>query len=123
MSPQDDGWMDEEAGPVSRPYTVTGGRTRHGGTRNFDLNDIVITTGTGARRPFYPGPEHHRILGLCQRPTVVADLTAALGLPLSVVRVLLGDLFYEGLISVSRQAQRATDRRLLQKVLDGLNAL
>jgi hypothetical protein len=44
-------------------------------------------------------------------------------LPLGVVRVLLGDLLYEDLISVSRQAQRVTDRRLLQQVLDGLNAL
>jgi hypothetical protein len=39
------------------------------------------------------------------------------------VRVLLGDLLYEDLVSVSRQAQRVTDRNLLQHVLDGLNAL
>jgi hypothetical protein len=37
--------------------------------------------------------------------------------------VLLGDLLYEDLVSVSRQAQRVTDRGLLQKVLNGLNAL
>jgi Protein of unknown function (DUF742) len=123
MSPQDDGWTDEDAGPVARPYTVTGGRTRPRGERHFDLIDIVVATGAEPRRAFSPGPEHRRILGLCQRPTVVADLTAAIGLPLGVVRVLLGDLLYEDLISVSRQAQRVTDRRLLQKVLDGLHAL
>lgn len=123
MGAQDEGWIDEDAGPVARPYMVTGGRTRPVGMRNFDLIDIVTTTGAGPRPTFYPGPEHHRILSLGQRPTMVADLAGALGLPLSVVRVLLGDLFYEDLISVSRQAQRVTDRRLLQKVLDGLNAL
>jgi hypothetical protein len=123
MNPQDDGWMDEDAGPVARPYMVTGGRTRARGERNFDVIDIVVATGAGPRRGFSPGPEHRRILGLCQRPTVVADLTAAIGLPLGVVRVLLGDLLHEDLISVSKQAQRVTDMGLLQKVLNGLHAL
>jgi hypothetical protein len=123
MSPQDDGWMDEDAGPVARPYTVTGGRTRPRGERHFDLIDVIVATGAESRRGFSPGPEHRRILGLCQRPTVVADLAAALGLPVGVVRVLLGDLLYEDLISVSRQAQPVTDRRLLQQVLDSLRAL
>jgi hypothetical protein len=122
MSPSDDEWLDEDAGRVARPYTVTGGRTRPRGERQFDLIDIVVATGAQARRTFSPGPEHSHILGLCQRPTVVADLTAAVGLPLGLVRVLLGDLLYEDLISVSKQAQR-TDMRLLQKVLDSLRAL
>jgi hypothetical protein len=115
--------MDEDAGPVARPYTVTGGRTRPVGERQFDLIDIVWSTGAEPRRDFPPGPEHRRILSLCQRPLVVAELTAAIGLPLGVVRVLLGDLLYEDLISVSRQAQRVTDRNLLQHVLDGLKAM
>jgi hypothetical protein len=122
MSPRDDEWLDEDAGRVARPYMVTGGRTRPRGERQFDLIDIVVATGAQARRAFSPGPEHSHLLGLCQRPTVVADLTAAVGLPLGLVRVLLGDLLYEDLISVSKQAQR-TDMRLLQKVLDSLKAL
>jgi hypothetical protein len=123
MRPPDEGWIEEEAGPVARPYTVTGGRTRPRGERRFDLIDIVTATGAGSRRDFSPGPEHRRILGLCQRPMVVADLAAAIGLPLGVVRVLLGDLLYEDLIIVARQAERVTDRRLLQQVLNGLHAL
>jgi hypothetical protein len=113
----------EDAGPVARPYTVTGGRTRARGERNFDLIDIIVATGGEPGRGFSPGPEHSQILGLCQRPTVVADLTAAVRLPLGLVRVLLGDLLHEDLISVSRQAQRVTDRGLLQKVLDSLKAM
>jgi hypothetical protein len=123
MSPQDDGWMDGDVGPVARPYTVTGGRTRPRGERHFDLIDVVVATGAESRRAFSPGPEHRRILGLCQRPTVVADLAYALGLPVGVVRVLLGDLLYEDLVSVSRQAERVTDTRLLRRVLDSLRAL
>jgi Protein of unknown function (DUF742) len=122
MSPRDDEWLDEDAGRVARPYTVTGGRTRPRGERQFDLIDIVVATGAEPGGAFSPGPEHRHILGLCQRPTVVADLTAAVGLPLGLVRVLLADLLYEDQISVSRQAQR-TDMRLLQKVLDSLKAL
>src|ERR1700744_1455815 len=120
MSPQDDGWIDEEAGPVARPYMVTGGRTKPVGERKFDLIDIVVATGAEPHRAFSPGPEHRRILELCQRPLAVAELAAMIGLPLGVVAVLLGDLLYEDLINVFRQAQRITDRGLLQKVLDGL---
>src|SRR3984957_21005682 len=115
MSPSDDGWIDEDAGPVARHYTVTGGRTRPLGDRQFDLIDIVSAPGAAPRRGFFPGPEHQRLLELCQRPTVVAALTAAVGLPLGLVRVLLADLLYEELISVSKQTQRVTDRGLLQK--------
>jgi len=122
MSPSDDEWLDEDAGRVARPYMVTGGRTRPRGERQFDLIDIVVATGAVPGGAFSPGPEHRHILGLCQRPTVVADLTAAVGLHLGLVRVLLGDLLYEDLISVSKQAQR-TDMRLLQRVLDHLKAL
>jgi hypothetical protein len=123
MSPRDDEWLDEDAGRVAgRPYTVTGGRTRPRGERQFDLIDIVVVTGAEPGEAFSAGPEHGHILSLCQRPTLVAELTAAVGLPLGLVRVLLADLLYEDLISVSRQAQR-TDRRLLQRVLDSLKAL
>jgi Protein of unknown function (DUF742) len=122
MSPRDDEWLDEDAGRVARPYTVTGGRTRPRGERQFDLIDIIVSTGAEPGGAFSPGPEHRHILDRCQRPTVVADLTAAVGLPLGLVRVLLADLVYEELISVSKQAQR-TDRRLLQRVLDSLRAM
>jgi Protein of unknown function (DUF742) len=122
MSPSDDEWLDEDAGRVARPYMVTGGRTRSRGMRQFDLIDIIVATGADPGAAFAPGPEHSHIVGLCQRPTVVADLTAAVGLPLGLVRVLLGDLLDENLISVSKQAQR-TDRHLLQRVLDSLKAL
>lgn len=117
--------MDGDAGPVARPYMVTAGRTRPRGETYFDLIDVVVATRAEPSGTFTAGPEHHRILGLCQRPIVVADLASAIGLPLSLVRVLLADLVYEGLINTVRKAPagRVTDRRLLQKVLDGLHAL
>ena len=121
----DDDWMDWNAGPVARPYTVTGGRTRPRGETYFDLIDVVARSSTPADPFAIASPERSRILDLCTNQVTVADLASATGLPLGVVRVLLADLVHEGLIRVTRAATRGrvTDRHLLRQVLDGLNAL
>lgn len=124
MSSDDDAWMDWDAGPVSRPYTVTGGRTRPRGERYFDLVDLVARTGKPADH-LSASPERSQILALCHAPVTVADLASAMGLPLGVVRVLLDDLVSENLIEVLATAPRGrvTDKRLLRQVLDALHAL
>ena len=63
MSSDDDRWMDWDAGPVARPYTVTGGRTRPRGERYFDLVDVVARTGRPAESRTL-SPEHIQILNL-----------------------------------------------------------
>lgn len=125
MSSPDDRWADAEPGPVSRPYTVTGGRTKPRGTRYFDLVDMVVCRAGQAESASF-SPERSRILGTCQIPVSVAELAAVIGLPLGVVRVLLGDLVHENLIEVIESAPRGgavADQRLLGKVLAGLRAL
>ena len=125
MGSEDDRWGYEEAGPVSRPYIVTGGRVRPRGTRYFDLVDLVVRSARQADISSF-SPEWVRILDLCRIPISVAELAAALGLPLGVVRVLLDDLMHEGLIEVMESAPRGgivTDQRLLSKVLERLRAL
>jgi Protein of unknown function (DUF742) len=125
MDSQDDRWTYEEAGPVSRPYTVTGGRTRPRGTQHFDLVDMVVRSARSADTTSF-SPERSHILDLCRIPVSVAELAAIIGLPLGVVRVLLDDLLYENLIEVMATAPRGgavTDQRLLRKVLEGLQAL
>src|ERR1700730_294054 len=124
MSSEDDRWMDWEAGPVSRPYTVTGGRTERRSAQRFDLVDVVVRSTRSLIGAHLP-PECARILELCLLPVAVAELASGMGLPLGVVRVLLDDLVQEGLIEVRSAAPRGrvTDKRLLQKVLDGLNSL
>jgi hypothetical protein len=121
---EDDRWTYEETGPVSRPYTVTGGRTRQRGTRYFDLVDIVVRSGTPADTTPV-SPERGRILDLCRVPVSVAEVSAIIGLPLGVVRVLLDDLLCENLIEIMEAAPRGkvTDPALLTKVLQGLRAL
>jgi hypothetical protein len=117
-------WLDQEAGPVVRPYAVTMGRTLPSGGASFGLIDVVVATGGRTPEHFRPGPEHRRILNLCRRPTPIVDLTSEIDLPLGVVRVLLGDLMSEGMLRViSTQKQQVTDQRLLRMVLDGLESL
>jgi hypothetical protein len=117
-------WLDEEAGPVVRPYAVTKGRTSSGSATQFGLIDVVAATGEWPRPHFRPGPEHRKIMELCRWPKPVIDIASETDLPVGVVRVLLGDLIDEGLLRVlPAQRKPQTDQRLLRMVLDGLQSL
>jgi Protein of unknown function (DUF742) len=117
-------WFDADAGPVVRPYAVTRGRTRSPG-RPLDLIAVVVgyPPSTADRR--WLEPEHLRLLARCRRPITVADLASDTGLPLGVVRVLLGDLRDRGLAAVSDPApsEFARDEAVLRMVLDELHSL
>ncbi|MFJ4674671.1 DUF742 domain-containing protein [Kitasatospora sp. NPDC088783] len=134
-TPVDDRWFDDEAGPVVRLFSMTRGRARPVDDGLFDLISLVTAAGPdpgpgGARPELTPDltldPEHHAILGLCRdEPLSVAELGSYTDLPVSVVRVLLGDLHDADLISVTRPVQLAQqpDERLLRDVINGLRAL
>ncbi|MBV9794002.1 MAG: DUF742 domain-containing protein [Actinobacteria bacterium] len=124
MDTDDSSWVDGDAGPVARPYMLTGGRTRPRGRTRIDLIDYIVRTGKSSE-DYLVTPERVQILKLCQRPITVADLAAATKIPLGLVRVLLADLVSDGLVSVRAQAPAGpvTDTGLLQKVLNGLQAL
>ncbi len=119
-------WLDREAGPLVRPYAMTRGRTRPEGG-DFELITVVTATGVPAGERLRYSPDHARVLRACARPVAVVDLSADLGLPIGVVRVLLGDLRDEGLISVVHAVESAQGRRppkgVLREVLNGLRAL
>jgi Protein of unknown function (DUF742) len=125
MSRSKDRWLDRDAGPVVRLYALTQGRTRPAGKSSLDLIDVVVAANPGTAGGLRPGPEHRKLLRLSHRPVPVVDLASETGLPIGVVRVLLGDLSQHGLIRVYTPAERgsANDERLLRKVLDGLHAL
>lgn len=122
-------WYDHEAGPLVRPYAMTGGRTRPGpaGVR-FDLISLVtLAPGTaGTDDDAALGPEHRLLIELCRTETQsVAELAAGADLPVGVVRVLLGDLLELGRVTVSRPVPPAQlpDERILREVIAGLRAL
>jgi hypothetical protein len=124
MTRSENEWLDDEAGPVVRPYALTRGRTRP--TREgFDLIAIIVASATASFAPPGAGPEHLAILELCIRPLSVAEVSAKMRLPLGVVRVLLGDLLDQGLIVVRKPAptNQSPDEHVLKEVLHGLKAL
>jgi hypothetical protein len=125
MSAADDElWVDDQAGPVVRPFTVARGRAQRSG-KVLDLIAVVLTAEVPMPDPLTLSPEDEIILELCIRPQSVADIAAALALPVGVVRVLLSDLAGRGLIAVRDPAppSAAPDARLLREVIDGLRAL
>lgn len=125
--PDYDRWVDREAGPVVRPYALTGGRTDPVGDTVLDLISVIAAAGPPPGPAQSPGltPEHRKLIGLCQEPTTVADAAADMALPLGVVRVLLADLVQQDMITVQpRRAMRPrANTDLLREVLDGLRSL
>ncbi|KAB1948765.1 DUF742 domain-containing protein [Micromonospora sp. ALFpr18c] len=119
----DEAWYDDDAGPVARPYTMTGGRTAPERGR-FDLISLVVARRTAnPRTPLFP--EQARIVELCHHPVSVAELGAELDLPLGTVRVLLGDLLAAGLIETHEPPtlSELPSAELLESILVGLRAL
>ncbi|MEU3613405.1 DUF742 domain-containing protein [Streptomyces sp. NPDC006872] len=121
-------WYDSEAGPLVRPYAMTGGRTKPGPTGvRFDLIALVtLDPGAPGTDGMAIGPEHRTLIDLCCTETQsVAELSAGSDLPVGVVRVLLGDLLELGCVTVSRPVPPAQlpDERILREVIEGLRAL
>ena len=117
------GWLDGEAGPVVRPYTVTRGRARP--TTAFDLLAFVQARRDPAEVGPHLQPECRALLRRAGEPVSVAELASAVDLPLGVVRILLGDMLQSGLITLhqpGRGAQRSDDR-ILKAVINGLRSL
>ncbi|MEU8262413.1 DUF742 domain-containing protein [Micromonospora sp. NPDC048999] len=118
-------WLDAAAGPVVRPYTLTGGRVRPP-VDGFDLVAFVLAT-PATDAAGLPGlqPEHRRLVELARTPAVLADLAAGLDLAVGVVRVLLGDLIARGLVTVHQPpaAVHLPDDNILKAVVSGLRAL
>jgi hypothetical protein len=119
---------DDEAGPLVRLYAMTSGRARPPDSAGrIDL--MAIVKSTGARPPAFLPPEQRDLLRLCgDSPQPVADLASDSGLPVGVVRVLLGELLAHKLVRISPPTQgssgsRRPDAQTLRDVIDGLRAL
>jgi len=108
-----------------RSYVLTGGRTR--GRSDLPFEALIQVTAHG--RAVRPGLalERREILSRCIGSISIAEISAHLRLPLGVVRVLVGDMVDEGLLTASAPDHSRTgdrpDRLLLERVLDGLQSL
>ncbi len=110
-----------------RPYALTGGRVRS--TTELALETIVILTDRGATHGEERGPERRNICRLCEEPISIIEISARLGLPLGVIRVLVGDMVTDGLLNTHRldgtsaESGSRPDQRLLERVLHGLQTI
>ncbi|RRO18151.1 DUF742 domain-containing protein [Saccharopolyspora rhizosphaerae] len=97
-------WSAEEPGPLVRPYVHTGGRTDCTG-EELDVSALLSAI---------PGTDGHglslsaaAVRELCVEPVSLAEIAAALECPISVTRVLVGELVDQGML---RLAAPRTDR-------------
>ncbi|GAB7180692.1 DUF742 domain-containing protein [Kitasatospora sp. Ki12] len=107
-----------------RLYTITKGRSRSP-ENAFDLVTLIV-----AERQPASGmqSEHVRILRMCEAPTAVVEVAAELALPISVVKILLGDLLESGAVTARHprfapNKARLPDLDTLKQVLHGLQRL
>lgn len=117
MSRSGQGW--DEGGP-ERLYVITGGRSHSDEQADLDLVTLIV-----AREDSKLGmqPELAAILRICRSPLSVAEISAHLALPASVVGVLLNDLLAEGRVEARAPAAKHPDIALIEAVINGLQKL
>ncbi|GLW46100.1 hypothetical protein Stsp02_17620 [Streptomyces sp. NBRC 14336] len=94
-----------------------------GGDRaNLDLVTLIVAR---ADPPPSATPEQTALLRLCTAPLSVAELSAYLSLPFSVVTVVLTQMLADELVEAHKPLvrQSVADRSLLEAVMHGLQKL
>ncbi|WP_042397429.1 DUF742 domain-containing protein [Streptacidiphilus carbonis] len=116
-----DGEWDESDQP-ERLYVITRGRSGTGERAALDLVTLIVSL---AEPEPAMQPEHAAILRLCRSPLSLAELSAYLSLPVSVVNLLLADLLAEGRVQARKPVPKAIvpDRSLIEAVMHGLQRL
>lgn len=113
---------DERVVPV---YALTQGRTRAGG-RDLPLECLVTATEYGARNEVSLQLELHAIVAMTNRPQSLAEIGAALHVPIGVARVLVSDLAEAGYVTISMPVNvdqnGRPNRQILERLLDGLRS-
>ncbi|MET8168343.1 DUF742 domain-containing protein [Streptomyces sp. NPDC005329] len=113
-----DGAEGEGKNP-ERLYIITGA---DGERAPVDLVTLVVAR---AEPPSSATPEQTAVLRMCAAPLSVAEISAYLGLPFSVVTVLLTEMLAAELVQARAPIvrQQLPDRSLLEAVMHGLQRL
>jgi hypothetical protein len=114
-----------EGDSVVPAYALTQGRTRSIG-RELGLETLVTATEYGRRNESSLQMESHAILSMTSRPISVAEIGAAIHVPIGVARVLVSDLADAGYLTVSMpvgmDVNGRPNRQILERLLDGLRS-
>ena len=121
MSPDERGHADRVV-PV---YAVTRGRTRGDG-QELPLEAVVTATGLTPAGGASLQMESRAIVEMCARPKSLAEIGAALKVPVGVARVLVGDLANGGHLDVhlprTGDGDGGPGHVILGRLLDGLRS-
>ena len=94
-------------GTSIRPFLVTSGRTT--GATDIAVEAQVMITPRGQTSVENLSFEYRDIVTMCAEPLAVAELAARLSLHLGVIRVLVGDLQHQGMVTTYAPEADATD--------------
>lgn len=124
MNDQRESWFDDEAGPLVRLYAVTRGRSD--GRPELNMLTLVVYSGAAILRR--TEPEYAEILRLSRTVQSIAELSAQMNLPLTTMKVLVGDLVDDGLLDhrapePAPETGPPRDVGMLRAVLRGIQAL
>jgi signal transduction histidine kinase len=118
----DEGWDAEDeavAGRLVPLYVLVGGRTRPRNLR-LDLATQVLAIRSSSKLE----REYADIVRLCANAMSIAEVSAYLRVPLTIVRVMVDVLLEQGYLEAEVPVQQPnTDRQLLEMVLAGLERL
>jgi hypothetical protein len=108
-----------EGGEPERLYVVAG---PDGERAELDLVTLIVAR---TEPPLSATPEQAALIRLCAAPLSVAELSAYLNLPFSVVTVLITDLLIAELVQARAPIVRQAlpDRSILEAVMHGLQRL
>jgi hypothetical protein len=117
------GWREDAR--VVPAYALTQGRTRSAGLE-LGLETLVTATEFATRYEGSLQMEWLEIVAMCGRPISVAEIGAALQVPVGVARVMVSDLADAGYLTVSLpvpvDVNGRPGREILERLLDGLRA-
>ncbi|MFD0313864.1 DUF742 domain-containing protein [Streptomyces flavalbus] len=118
---------DDDRPEPERLFVIGGGDgTEDGGADGArgDLDLVTLVVAHAEPESSAP-PEQAAVLRLCVAPLSVAEISAYLALPFSVVSVLLTDMLTAGLVQARAPIVRQAlpDRSILEAVMHGLQKL
>jgi hypothetical protein len=109
----------------TRPYTLTGGRTR--ARIELPIEATVETLVSSGELDWAPGDVRTVIVQLCRNRPSIVEISSYAGLPIGVTRVLVADLMESGHLRVHNtltdRSTASERRRLIERTLSGLRVL
>ncbi|TDD80342.1 DUF742 domain-containing protein [Saccharopolyspora karakumensis] len=113
-------WNDDEPGPLVRPYVHTGGRTD---VTSDELDVSALLHANPEATVDDVSLSATTVRELCSKPVSLAEIAAELESPISVARVLVGDLVDRGLLRVTAPRTDRPDVSFMERLRNDVRNL